>query len=338
MNTIEYGAKQAVVNCVKVQPGEKVVLITDRHTERLADAIAAEAEKVEATVEKFIMEDFGERPDDGSKPLGFPDRIGQALAGAKVSFYIAQGKAGELHSFRMPMVEYVAKHDLRHAHMPNFEEKMMGTGMAADYAEIQRICRAVYDIVKDAKEIHVTTAAGTDMTARFDPNLKWIISDGDIRPGEWSNLPDGEVFTAPIDANGTVVIDGTLGDFFNAKYGDLSGTPLRYRLENGAAVRDSVECNNDGLKREFIEYTFETDENSHRLGEFAIGTNVGLKELIGNLLQDEKFPGVHLALGNPYPDKTGADWASKAHNDGIMRNPTIVVDGRTIMKDGQFDL
>ena len=77
---------------------------------------------------------------------------------------------------------------------------------------------------------------------------------------------------------------------------------------------------------------------TNRFGEFAIGTNVGLTQLIGNLLQDEKFPGVHLALGSPYPDKTGAEWDSKAHNDGILRNPTIAVDGRVIMKDGKFTI
>ena len=74
-------------------------------------------------------------------------------------------------------------------------------------------------------------------------------------------------------------------------------------------------------------------------GERAvIGTNIGLTKLIGNLLQDEKFPGVHVALGDPDSDKTGADWASKARNDGLMRNPTITADGRGIMKDGRFTL
>ncbi|MBN1283312.1 MAG: aminopeptidase, partial [Proteobacteria bacterium] len=75
-----------------------------------------------------------------------------------------------------------------------------------------------------------------------------------------------------------------------------------------------------------------------RVGEFAIGTNVALTKLIGNLLQDEKFPGVHVALGSPYPDKTGASWESKAHNDGVMRDPTVVVDGSTIMERGRFTI
>lgn len=338
MNAIEKGARQAVVNCVKVRSGEKVVVITDHQTEHLADAVKQQAEAVGASVSKFIMEDFGPRPEDGSTPLTFPEEIGTALSEAQVSFYIAAGKAGELQTFRVPMLKKLDEHGLRHAHMPNFVEKMMSTGMAADYAAIQKVSKQVYDIVHQAREIRVTTPAGTDLTARFDPKYKWIISDGNIRAGHWSNLPDGEVFTAPVDANGPVVVDGCLGDFFNAKYGVLTETPLSYELKDGRAVEGSVRCRNAELKKEFEEYTFGTDENSNRLGEFAIGTNVGLTELIGNLLQDEKFPGIHLALGSPYPDKTGMEWDSKAHNDGILRSPTIVVDGRTIMKDGTFTL
>lgn len=336
MDAIEFGARQAVVNCVKVRANENVVVITDHATDKLAGAIVKQVEDVGAKVTKFIMEDFGDRPDDGESPLEFPGAIAAALSGAQASFYIARGKAGELQSFRMPMIKAVDEAGVRHAHMPNFIELMMSTGMAADYDEIQKISAKVYDIVEKASEIRVTTAGGTDLTARFDRKYKWIISDGNIRPGHWSNLPDGEVFTAPVDANGTVVIDGCLGDFFNAKYGDLGDSPLSYELKDSRCVKGSVKCDNPELKAEFEKYTFETDENSNRLGEFAIGTNVGLDRLIGNLLQDEKFPGIHLALGSPYPDKTGAEWNSKAHNDGIMRNPTIVVDGKKIMEAGKF--
>ena len=72
------------------------------------------------------------------------------------------------------------------------------------------------------------------------------------------------------------------------------------------------------------------------MGEFAIGTNTGLTELIYNLLQDEKFPGIHIAFGSPLPGKTGADWNSKAHVDGVIRNPSIYVDDEIIMENSKF--
>ena len=338
MDSIEFGAKQAVVNCLKVQDGEKVVVVTDRETEKLADALVKQVMAVGAEAKKFVMEDYGDRPTDGNNPIAFPDEIGQELATAQVSYYIAQGKKGELQTFRIPMIKVVEANNIRHGHMPGFTEEMMGQGMSADYSEIQALTAKIKGIVDSAKEIRVTTNGGTDITATFDPKYKWVICDGNIKPGKWSNLPDGEIFTVPVTANGKVVVDGCLGDFFTEKYGDISSTPVSYDLKDGRAVKGSVECVNAELKKEFEEYTFDTDENSNRLGEFAIGTNVGLTKLIGNLLQDEKFPGIHLALGDAYCDKTGAEWKSDAHNDGVLRNPTIIVDGKTIMENGKFKI
>ncbi len=64
---------------------------------------------------------------------------------------------------------------------------------------------------------------------------------------------------------------------------------------------------NKALEQEFWSYTH-TDENSDRVGEFAIGTNIELTNVIGQILQDEKFPGIHIAFGNPYGEHTGAKW------------------------------
>jgi leucyl aminopeptidase (aminopeptidase T) len=335
-SAIERGARQAVVHCVRVTAGEKVVVVTDRQTETLADALIRQIGRQGGQARKFVMEDLGARPAEGASPLVFDDSIAQAMTSSQASFYIAQCKRGELASFRRPMLATVERHRLRHAHMPGFTEQMMSEGMASDYSQIQALSRRVYEVVRPARQIRVTTGAGTDLVARFDPAIRWVVSDGLITPDQWMNLPDGEVFTSPVTAEGRVVVDGCFGDFFSEKYGLVGKTPLQYDLKDGRAIRKTVRCDNKALEQDFIRYTFETDENSNRLGEFAIGTNTGLTGLIGNLLQDEKFPGIHLALGSPYPTKTGATWDSSAHNDGILLRPTITVEDRTIMRDGQF--
>jgi leucyl aminopeptidase (aminopeptidase T) len=92
---------------------------------------------------------------------------------------------------------------------------------------------------------------------------------------------------------------------------------------------------NKELKDAFWAYTH-TDENSNRVGEFAIGTNIELKDVIGEILQDEKYPGVHIAFGNPYGAHTGAEWYSSTHIDVVGRNFDIWVDGEQIMRGGQF--
>ena len=336
MDKIAFGSKQAVVHCVKVKSGDKIVVITDHESERMGDAIIRAAEAAGGFVRKFVMEDFGYRPQDGKKPLLFPAEIRNTMINAQVSFYIASTRFGEQASFRKPMIKTVEKYSLRHAHMPNFTKEIMCQGMSTDYLLVQRLCRKVYDIVSKARNIRVTTPSGTDFTVRLTPKHKWIICDGQISPTKWTNLPDGEVFTTPADANGVVVIDGCMGDIPTGRPGSMKVTPLTYELRHNRCVKGSIHCKNKALKNLFEKYTFGTDANSHRVGEFAIGTNLGLKKLIGIMLQDEKFPSVHLALGDPIGSETGARWSSKVHNDGLMLSPTITVDGKLIMKKGKF--
>lgn len=331
MGTMADGVRQAVENCLRVCAGERAVVITDEQTREIGEALKAAIEEIAEPVAFFVMEDFGARPID------FPATIGEALSTAEVSIYAAQGAEGELQSFRMPMLKAIeANPKLRHGHMIGITPQIMADGMCSDYVEIQRVSKLVYEKVKDAREIQVQTEKGCDFTAQFSPDLKWLISDGDIQPGKWENLPDGEVFTAPLDVNGTVVIDGCLGDFFTERYASLAKTPVTIEIKDGRAIRASLKCDNAQLREELTRYIFDTDENSDRVGEFAIGTNTGLTELIYNLLQDEKFPGIHIAFGSPYPTKTGATWDSSAHVDGVLLAPTITVDGETLMEKGQF--
>lgn len=331
MGTIEQGVKQAVENCLRVKKGERAVIITDRQTFDIGSALKTAIEKIAGETQMFVMEDFGERP------IAFPRAIEDAIRRAEVSVYAAQGAKGELQTFRMAMLKAIeANVRLRHAHMIGITPQIMKDGMCSDYQEIQRVSRLVYEKVKNARRIRVVTEKGADFTAEFSPKLKWLVSDGDITAGHWKNLPDGEVFTSPVNVEGTVVIDGCLGDFFAERYGSLENTPIIIEVKNGRATKESVRCDDEQLRKEFSAYLFETDENSSRVGEFAIGTNTGLTELIYNLLQDEKFPGIHIAFGSPLPAKTGAAWDSKAHVDGVLKSPDIYVDDQKIMNRGEF--
>jgi leucyl aminopeptidase (aminopeptidase T) len=97
----------------------------------------------------------------------------------------------------------------------------------------------------------------------------------------------------------------------------------------------SAHSSNKELEDEFWRYCH-TDENSDRVGEFAIGTNIAVRDVIGNILQDEKIPGIHIAFGNPYGAHTGADWYSSTHIDVVGTNFDIWVDEQPIMRRGQF--
>jgi leucyl aminopeptidase (aminopeptidase T) len=331
MGTMAEGVKQAVEVCLKVKAGEHAVIITDEETREIGEALKVAVEAITGPVQFFVMEDFGPRPIDYSSV------IEEAILAADVSIYAAQGAEGELQTFRRHMIKTVeANPKLRHAHMISITPQIMCDGMCSDYAEIHRVSKIVYEKVKDARQIRVQTERGCDFTAEFSPRLKWLLEDGNIQPGDWRNLPDGEVCTAPTTVNGKAIFDGCLGEFFGQRYGSLEKTPVIVEIRDGRAVRETFTCENVQLRDELAAYIFETDENSSRVGEFAIGTNTGLTKLIYNLLQDEKFPSVHIAFGSPAPAKTGADWDSIAHVDGGVLAPTITVDGEMLMDKGQF--
>src|SRR5207247_3746145 len=120
----------------------------------------------------------------------------------------------------------------------------------------------------------------------------------------WSNLSCVVTSTATMKTNGVFVVDGVVGDYLCERFCDLESSPLTIEVENNR-IR-SLKSENKDLRDEFRAYT-STDENSNRVGEFAIGTNTACTHVIGHILQDEKIPGIHIAFGHPYAEHTGAN-------------------------------
>jgi len=311
-----------------VRKGEHVLILTDRDTRGIADAIMNAAEKVsEEKVMLFVLEDYAQRP-----VRELPKQILEALPKADVTFYAAQSMPGEL-AIRGPFIRAATKH-ARHGHMPGITQELMETGMCADYQKISELTKKVNYAVQGCSTAKVMNRSGTELEVRFHPAWRWKISDGLYwEKGMWGNLPDGEIYTAAHRANGTMVID-ELGDWFSPKYGVLRETPLKLRVNDSRIDFSSVRCSNSELRTEFLEY-IRKYPNGDRLGEFAIGTNIFLDRLTGNLLQDEKFPSVHCAFGDPYSEETGADWRCESHVDGIMLGCSIWVEGKQIMDEGR---
>jgi leucyl aminopeptidase (aminopeptidase T) len=321
------GARNAVKVCLRVQPGEKVTVITDEATKEIAASIVRELEAVGAPYHAWVLEDLAPRP------LGdLPREIVEDLETSQVSIFAVQAQANELHS-RMQMTDVVNRRKIRHAHMVNVNRQIMLEGMRADFLKVDRISVKVVEMVRRAKQVRAKTPAGTDLVADLNPNYHWVKTSGIISPDKWGNLPGGEVFTTPGEVNGTFVIDGVVGDWLCAKFGSLREHPLTIRVKENRVVE--AHSANHALESDFWTYTH-TDENSDRVGEFAIGTNIELKDVIGQILQDEKYPGVHIAFGNPYGAHTGAEWYSSTHIDVVGRKFDIWVDDEQIMRDGKF--
>jgi aminopeptidase len=327
---LQLGAENAV-RCMGVTAQDRVFILTDYACEGIARRVSDVVMELHADVSVRFLEHYGERP-----LTAFPDDLREDLIQARptVTYYIASAQPGEI-AFRIPLLPFLVQElKVRHGHMIGIDEAVMADGMCADYDEVFSLTNHIYTLVRNARTIHVTSTKGSDVTATFHEDWKWIPCHGRYHEqGKWGNLPEGEVFTAPATVDGVLVCD-VLGDYFSEKYGVLEH-PLVITVKNGYVTE--VASENAAIAKEVRDYLFSVP-NGNRAGEFAIGTLTSLKKLTGNLLQDEKMPGLHVAFGNPYPQFTGADWSAKIHVDVIPSCCTIEVDGHEIMRDGAFTI
>ncbi len=321
------GAKAAIGICLRVEPAEKVTLICDRETAPIAASLARELAVNGCRWNAFVLEDLATRP-----LTAMPAEILADMETSDVSIFAVQVQRNELKS-RMQMTEVVNRRRMRHAHMVNITPQIMCEGMRADYERVDRLSQKVIEKARRARFIRATTAAGTDIRAELNPEYKWLKTSGIISRDKWGNLPGGEIFTTPGEVNGIFVVDGVVGDYLCAQYGLLESAPLTIEIRGNRIV----ECRSENrqLQADFAAYTH-TDENSNRVGEFAIGTNIGVERVIGNILQDEKFPGIHIAFGNPYGEHTGAEWRSSTHIDVVGLRFNIWIEDELIMREGKF--
>jgi len=327
MGLFEYGIKNLVNTCLHVKRNEKVLIITDVKTSDISEHIRREAGNLTNRIGFILLEDFGERP-----ITEFPKEIGDAIASSDVTIYAAQSIQGETFPFRRLLLDAAIKSKARHAHMPDVNREVVETGLAVDSEIVQNVTDRVYNEVSNCKEINVRGRNGTDITASFKKRYKWINLGPIVNNGSWSDLPGGEVMTYPDDINGIFVVDGVLGDYF-VKYGILKRTPVGLVIEKGVVTE--ISCKNTILKRELKKY-LESVPKGKRVGQFALGTNIFLKDFIGVILQDEKFPTVHIALGNPYPKMTRAPYSAETHVDGITKNVSVFADGKLILQKGKY--
>jgi len=329
-----YGAKNAIEDCLKVKEGEDLVIIADKETLGIGDALRDAAEKITRTVGYYVLEDFVKNTKDATK---CPEAILDAVKKADVSIYCASMKWYKWNSSSIVndiLRAIPDKKGVRHARMPGITKEIMETGMCADYSEVRRLSKKLYSLVKNATEIITTTEKGTYLTAKFDLKPNWHFSDSSFR-NKVENLPTGDMSAPVKHIKGKLVIDGYIGAHLNNKYGEIERTPIEIEIKGNKVVENSIKCDNKSLRKEFHDYIFRPDKNSSRIGAFMIGTNMGLEKVVGNLLQDEKLPGAHVLFGSPsyFPLNK---WSSKVICDCWIKNTTLLIDGKKVMAKGVF--
>ncbi len=180
----------------------------------------------------------------------------------------------------------------------------------------------IVDWLKGKKRVHVV-GPDTDLRLSIE-GRPFINCDGK------ANMPDGEVFTSPVEGS----VEGHVRYTYPAVYRGREVTNVRLRLEKGRVVEATADKGED-----FLIQTLDVDAGARVPGEFAIGTNTGVTRFMRNTLFDEKIAGTfHMALGASIPISGGTN-VSAVHWDmvcDLRQGGEIRVDGELLHKDGKF--
>lgn len=310
---ISKSAMIAVRDCMGVKPEEKVLIVTDSVRKDLGWPLYNAA--LELGCDALYLE-MKPRSRSGEEP---PSMVAQAMMNSDV--IMAATKVSLSHTQAR---KNACKNGARCASIPiqepdaNLVIKMFSQGgMIADYKKMDTNIDRLLQRVKGSKTARIVTKLGTDITIEYEGREFHKDNGLALNKGDFTNLPGGEIYLAPVNSYGKIVIDGSFGD-----YGLLS-----YPLE--LIVRDNHVVTANGDHADDLQVLFDRLGNDARnIAELGIGMNP-TSTLCGILLEDEKVGNtVHIALG----DNTGfgGNVSVSLHLDGIITEPTVYIDGETL--------
>jgi len=302
-------AETAVKQCMGLQADESCVIVTDDQRKAIGEALYAVATEITGDT-AFVRYPPGDQ--HGGEP---PEPVAAAMAGADV--VLAPTTKSISHTRARSAAQEAGA---RIATLPGITDGVFLMGLDADYEQIRGACEETLAQVDGAGEIRVTSPQGTAITLR--PGAReWRMDTGIVHePGDFSNLPAGEVFVSPETADGTIVVDGTM-----MPHGALDGREITIEVEDGMVT--SVD--DPALREELGDAAAEAGDAAYNLAELGIGTNVAVTDLVGSVLLDEKAGGtVHFAIGDDHG--IGGDTSAPIHLDGILTEPTVYADGTEV--------
>ncbi len=300
---IYQGAKK-VMECFGMKPGENVLIVVDTLTPTsIGRSLFEAAKKIGCEV---MMLTILPRTRHGEEP---PAVVADAMKRADV--VIAPTTFSITHT---QAKMNACKAGARIASMPGITEKMMKSGgIMADSSQINDIGRRLNKRLENVKEVRVTTESGTDILFGLEGST-WKMDTGLCHePGCSSNLPAGELYIAPEDANGVFVVDGSMSGI------GLLDSPLEFTVMQRYVT--DIRGKHAGKMYSILN---EVGAKAFNIAELGIGINPKAK-LIGNVLEDEKVGGtVHIALGDN--SSFGGNVVAGIHLDGIIKKPTLFLD------------
>jgi leucyl aminopeptidase (aminopeptidase T) len=313
MSDLQRAVETVVGPCLGVTAGEDVVIVVDRTTRVLGDALRDAAAALGAEPVMTVMEP---RTVDGEEP---PAAVAAALAAARV--FIAPTRRSLSHTRARKAASDAGA---RGATLPGVTEDMLARLMACDFPTMTARSRAVAELLTGADRAHVTCPRGSDFTVDLSGRTG-IADDGDLSAeGAFGNLPCGEGFISPLTGEGTLVA-ATLASL------GVPDEPTRLTVRDGRLADASGEW---GAR--WAGLMDAAGEQGRNLAELGVGTNERAT-LTGNILEDEKMLGtVHVAFGASAG--IGGTVAVPVHLDCLIEDATLDVGDTRVLDAGRFVL
>ena len=304
------GARTVVTQCLNIKPFEKVLIVTDRKMLKFGEILYKASREVNK--ESFIMV-MEPRSRNGEEP---PEPITEAMRASDV--VIAPTFCSLTHTKARIKA---CKEGVRIATMPRISKfSFTKGGLTADYRIVKKLTEKMHSLVRNSREAEIESENGTKVSMSIR-GRKWKKDTGIIyNLGDYGNLPGGEVFIAPIETstNGKIVFD----------HFELSEGKIKLTVANGIVKKVN------GNAKKLLKIFNELGRKARIIAELGIGTNPKAR-IIGNLLEDEKVMGTcHIAMGNNmgFGGKNNVPF----HMDGIIKKPTLKIDGKILIKDGRW--
>lgn len=311
---LDRAVKTVVRQCMGIAPGEDVLVVCNPVTEEIGALMRIEAQGEGADATLAVI---SERESHAAEP---PRPVSAAMAAADVVL------APTIQSLSHTAARKAASEaGVRIGTLPGVTEEMLGRLMTGDLEEIRRRGWAVVTALNRGSEARITCRHGSDLRIGLEGRLG-IVDAGELgNRGAFGNLPCGEGFIAPVEGTteGTLVVDGSIAGV------GLLETPVELTVRGGHLVEATGE---DGAK--LLELLTLHGEDGTNVAELGIGTNEEAI-LTGNILEDEKILGTcHVAFGASAA--IGGTVQVPVHLDCVVLEPTVEIDGETIVRDGDL--
>lgn len=328
------GARSIIQNYLKIKKGEVLLIICDETTREIADYVEPEANELGAKVEIIQVNTDAQKKVKNRN--GFPKKLAEKIANKAQCILNILNAKPECTVFRKQIIMQGQGFGTRIAHAPGLHPEHLRSAFQADFNEMLRWNDILIRLLYFAANCTIVTKDKQGTSYELHLNLggkaRKPAQSAQVLDGAWTNIPGAEVYIAPIEkeAYGDIIINGSmLGHVLPC---DILITFKDGKIENWKAIDMHFQEVLDDFAKEW-----EHDPNWSRLCEFGIGVNDAFKTVTGIQVLDEKMSrSCHIGIGTN--KEFSGKIESEIHQDFVTIAPTIIVDGKDIMKNGHFNI